>query len=82
MTASSAPHFPYPPPPPLPAGLEACTACNSRPVRFVVRPGETLGDVVERLKTEPGTQLSNPSLRAGGRSLYMANPPALREATA
>ena len=65
-----------------PAGKSTCTACQSSRVAFAVRPGETLGDVLERLKAEPAFQLSNPSVRSAGRNLYMANPPALREATA
>jgi len=51
-------------------------------VPFTVSRHETLGEVLERLKAEPAFQLSNPSVRTAGRSLYMANPPALREATA
>lgn len=64
------------------AGKDNCTACRSSRVVFRVRPFDTLGEVIERLKAEPAFQLSNPSVRAAGRNLYMANPPALREATA
>jgi hypothetical protein len=51
-------------------------------VPLAVAPYETLGDLIERLKVDPAFQLTNPSVRSTGANLYMANPPALREATA
>lgn len=61
---------------------DVCPACRSSSLPLPVRRSETLGELLTRLRTAPAFQLSNPSVRCVGRSLFMANPPALRDATA
>ena len=69
-------------PPASRAGKATCAACNASRVPLSVSRHDTLAEVLERLKADPALQLSNPSVRSEGRNLYMANPLALREATA
>lgn len=61
---------------------EACPACRDVSLPLAVGRLETLGDLLARLRVAPAFKLSNPSVRVAGRNLYMANPPALRDATA
>jgi ubiquitin-activating enzyme E1 C len=59
-----------------------CPVCRSHKRRMEVDPSTTLGELLTSMKTDAALQLTNPSIRKPGVSLYMAAPRALQEATA
>lgn len=60
---------------------EDCLACRTCTRVMRVSRGMTLEAFREQIMTDPSLQLKDPSLRTGGRNLYMAKPAALREHT-
>ncbi|KAG5363741.1 NEDD8-activating enzyme E1 catalytic subunit [Yarrowia sp. B02] len=58
-----------------------CPVCGIQVMKYVVKKGETLENLIERLREDPAVKVKNPSLRTASKSLYMAQPKELEEMT-
>lgn len=61
---------------------ETCPVCGNTEITYDLSPDIKLEEFMEMLQQDSRFQLKKPSIRGGGKSLYMQAPKALQEATA
>jgi ubiquitin-activating enzyme E1 C len=58
-----------------------CPVCGNLPRDLDVDPKWTVQELIDALVIVPGAQLKKPSIRVGGKTVYMQSPVSLEEAT-
>ena len=60
---------------------EGCPVCDQKEIKYIINPKQTLQTFIDQLISDSSLQLTKPSIRKPGISLYIQHPEYLRKAT-